>query len=199
MSFSTTLTFDDPAKLPVLLRVRGALQRPDIRKVMGRAIATSMRKNFTSLDRSRRNKLGGQRTHFYGDARRGVQQPELEGGDGVRVTVNHVGIAQRYFGGEIRPIHSQFLTLPAHPAAYGHRAREFALHAIFFRDGTGILVADNEESKSGIGEVYFRLVKSVDQRPDPSVLPAGEELQDAAVAAGDAHMRTLIERGGLSS
>lgn len=189
---------DDRATTP-LLRLNDNIRRPEIRRVMGRAIGKEMRTNFTELDRTRPNKLGGERTHFYGDARRGVQQPELIGGDGVKVTVNQVGIAQRYFGGPIVPRVAKFLTIPVHPEAYGHRAREFALHAIFFRDGTGILVRDTEESKSGIGEVFFRLVKRTYQQPDPSVLPTDEELQQVAVAAGDAHVRTLIARGGLGA
>ncbi|MBI3886155.1 MAG: hypothetical protein HY302_10545 [Opitutae bacterium] len=194
-----TITFDNQA-LPTLLRVRAAVQRPDIRKVMGRGIATRLRKHYTKLDAQRANKQGGTRTHFYAQARRGVQQPELVGGDGVKVVTNHVGIAQRYFGGEIRPKTGKFLTLPVAPAAYGHRAREFNdLHAIYFSDGSGILVRDNTETKSGVGEIYFRLVKSVAQKPDPSVLPTEAELTAAAVAAGDAHMKTLIERGGIGS
>lgn len=196
--FTVTLTTQNLAT-PVLLRLPGVIQRSDIRKVMGRAIATTMRKNFTKLDAQRPNKLGGARTHFYAQARRGVQQPELVAGDGVKVAVNHVGIRQRLEGGRIERADGGPLTIPVHPAAHGHRAREFDLHAIYFQDGSGILVKDNTESKNDIGEVYFRLVKSVDQKPDPSVLPKDEVMQAAALDAGDAHAKTIIEREGLSN
>lgn len=169
---------------PGLQRLGAAVQRPDVRKVMGRAMATTLRKHFSALDGERANKLGGKRTHFYGDARRGVQQPELIGGDGIKVAINQVGIAQRYFGGVIKAKPGSKLTIPVHPEAYGHRAREFGLHAIYFADGDGILVNDHTESKNNIGEVYYRLVASVHQDEDKSVLPTETELQTAAVNAG---------------
>ncbi|MFA5263061.1 MAG: hypothetical protein WC378_04495 [Opitutaceae bacterium] len=195
MALVPVITFDDPRKLPPLLRLSEGVQRPDIRKVMGRAIGGTLRKHFTDLDSARANELGGKRTHFYAAARRAVQQPELVGGDGVKVAINQVGIAQRYFGGDIEAPSRGKLTIPVHPEAYGHRAREFSdLHPIYFEDGSGILVRDHTESKGNIGEVFYRLVKRVHQEKDPDVLPTEEELQDTALQAGEGHMRTLIER-----
>jgi len=195
---TVTTKIDDRAT-PVLLRLNDNIKRPEIRRVMGRAIGKKMRTNFTELDRTRANKLGGARTHLYAQMRRGVQQPELVGGDGVKTTVNHVAAAQRYFGGDIDAQPGHKLTIAVHPEAYGHRAREFALHPIYFRDGTGILVRDNTESPNGIGEIYFRLVSHVHQEGDKTILPTEEEMQSAALQAGDAHMQTLIARGGLGA
>lgn len=191
--FTMTLRVQDSATTPLLrygLRVKG----PEVRKVMGRAMATTLRKHFSKLDRQRPNKLGGTRTHFWGEVRRSVQQPELVGGDGVQVAINHVGIAQQRFGGEIRAKNDGKLTIPVHPAAHGHRAREFDLHPIYFDSGDGILVKDNTESKTGIGEVYYRLVEKVVKKKDPSVLPTDQELQDAAFAAGEEHMQNISDR-----
>ena len=195
MSIAPVISFNDPTKIPALLRLTNGVQRPDVRKVMGRGIANAVRKNFTKLDRERPNKLGGARTHFYGQARRGVQQPELVGGDGVKVTTNHIGIAQRYFGGVIEARPGSKLTIPVHPLAYGKRAREFSdLHAIYFDTGDGVLVRDNTESKNDIGDVYYRLLQRVNQEGDESVLPTEEEMQVAGLDAGEKFMKTLIER-----
>lgn len=194
MSVSIDVKFDDKAT-PPLMRLSQAVQRPDVRKVMGRAIATDLRKKFSEFDSTKANKLGGKRTHFWAQARRGVQQPQLVGGDGVVVAINQVGVAQRYFGGEIRPVVAKFLTIPVNPAAYGHRAREFSdLEPIFFPTGDGILVKKGTEGTKGIGTVYYRLVKSVYQDADPEVIPTDEELQTVAYDAGENYMRTLIER-----
>lgn len=191
--FTMTLRFkgeDAPPRLRIALRDG----RADVRKVMGRAMATKLRKHFSTLDRQRPNKLGGTRTHFWGEVRRSVQQPELVGGDGVKVSIDHVGIAHQYFGGEIRAKNAGKLTIPAHPAAHGHRAREFDLHPIYFENGDGILVKDNTESKTGIGEVYYRLVDKVVKKKDPSVLPTDQDLQDAAFTAGEEHMQNISDR-----
>lgn len=110
MALATVISFDDPRKYPPLLRLSDGVKRPDVRKVMGRALTILLRKHFTKLDRTRKNKLGGRRTHFWGQVRRSVQQPTLIGGDGLRVDINHVGIALQYFGtaglpgGVLRPV-----------------------------------------------------------------------------------------------
>jgi len=197
MSIATVIQFPDVKRFPPLLALTNGVQRPEIRKVMGRAVATLLRRHFTKLDKQRANKLGGKRTHFYGQARRSVQQPELVAGDGVKVAINHVGIAQRFFGGLIRARPGSKLTIPVHPAAYGKRAREFSdLDAIYFDDGDGILARPNAESPNGIGEVYYRLLSEVDQKEDPAVLPTEEEQLEAALGAGEQHVRTLIGRQG---
>ena len=198
MALAPVLDFPDPRKFPPLLRTADGVRRPDVRRVMGRAIVTGLRQYFTKLDRERPNELGGTRTHFYGQVRRSVQQPELYGGDGVLVSINHVGIAQRYFGGEIEAKPGHYLTIPVHPEAYGHRAREFAdLEPIFFDDGRGILARPNADSKNGIGEVYYLLRQRVNQPEDPTVLPPEEgpdSLRTAALNAGEEYIRTLVAR-----
>jgi hypothetical protein len=180
---------------PSFQRLAAAVQRPDVRKVMGRAIVGTLRKHFTRLDAERPNKLGGARTHFYGQVRRSVQQPELAGGDGVKVSINHVGIAQRYFGGEIVPKAAKWLTLPVHPEAYGHRAREFSdLDFVPLEGRRAMLVRSNPESPTNIGEVFFLLVKRVIQRADPTVLPSDEQVTADAVNAGEDYINLLIAR-----
>lgn len=193
------VAFENPRHFPPLLRLSEGVKRPDVRKVMGRAIGNALRRHFTTLDQERPNQLGGRRTHFYGQARRGVQQPELVGGDGVKVEIDKLGIAQRYFGGTIEREDGGLLTIPVNPAAYGHRAREFDLTPIYFGDGSGILVDDtNPESRGGIGEVFYRLVRSVHQDPDPSVLPSDEALSQVALEAGEDYIGILIDRGEVS-
>lgn len=201
MALVPIFAFDDPRRFPPLLRLSDGIKRPGVRKAMGRAIGTTLRKHFTKLDSERPNALGGKRTHFYGQVRRSVQQPELTG-DGVVVAINHVGIAQRYFGGVIKPKTAKYLTIPVNPEAYGHRAREFELTPIFFADGGGVLVDHtNPNAPGGIGEVYYRLATEVDQAPDPTVLPPErddtpeqESMETAAFKAGEDYVRTLVAR-----
>src|SRR4051794_23815233 len=54
--------------------------------------------------------LGADRSGFYADAANKVQAPQIEG-QGVSVSVDHQGLAQRYYGGDI--VGNPFLTIPA--------------------------------------------------------------------------------------
>ncbi len=158
---------------------------PGVKKVVGRAVANRLRQHFFTLNRERPNRLGGRRTNFYSQAARSVQQPEIQT-DGVRVSINHVGLAQRLLGGTLHPVHSTYLTIPARAEAYGKRAREFNdLEILWGRRGPIALVQRNHTrlgrgkkgrpSEQG-GGVFFWLVKSVTQNPDPTVLPSEADL-----------------------
>jgi len=189
------ITFPDPKKLPTFLRLYDGLRRPDVRKVMGRSLVTLLRHHFTEMDKTHPNKLGGQRTHFWGKARRSVQQPELIGGDGVKVAITQQGVAQRYYGGDIEA-KDKPMTIPVHPAAYGHRAREFDDLDYIPSKGKAlaILARPNPASPHGIGEVYYVLTMRVHQDPDPSVLPTDAQMQQTALDAGDKYLNHLILR-----
>ncbi|MBI5771915.1 MAG: hypothetical protein HZA93_29350 [Verrucomicrobia bacterium] len=212
MSLAVTIDLRDEAR-PHFRRVVQNLERGDVRRVMGRAIATTLRKHFTRRDEAG-NRLGGQRTHFWGQVRRSVQQPQLIGGDGVQVAINHVAFAQKVFGGDIAPVDAEWLTVPARSEAHGHRAREFNdLHAVFFSASLGALVQNDQTSLGGRvdgsitptrrkqggeigGLVFYWLVEHVHQEPDPEALPPETELRDAALQAGADYLQTLDERGG---
>ena len=191
------ITFPDPEKLPAIFNLARGLRRPDTLMVMGRAVATLLRKHFTELDKDRPNKLGGERTHFWGKARRSVQQPELVSGDAAKVSITAIGVAQRYYGGDIVPHTAKALTIPVHPSAYGHRAREFDdLEYIPSKSGKSlaILARPNSASAHGIGEVYYVLVRRVHQKADPTVLPTETEIDEAALNAGETYLKNLTDR-----
>jgi hypothetical protein len=127
--------------------------------------------------------------------RKSVQQPELFGGDGIKIAITHVGAAQRYFGGPIEAKNGGKLTIPVHPDAHGERARDFDdLSPIYFEDGTGVLVRKNSDAPGDIGEVFYRLLERVNQKADPTVLPPEKDLQAAAFESGDKYLTTLIAR-----
>jgi hypothetical protein len=210
MSFTVNVEIKDEA-FPALVRLVKNARRPAVRKVMGRAIATAVQDNFRKLDEERANKLGGQRTHFYGTAAKSVQQPELYGGDGIRVTITQIGIAQRYFGGDIVPVDKKWLTIPARAETYGHVATEFNdLHFVYFGAALAALVQNDqtrlsskrvrgsvtEQAPKGEAgsQVFYWLVKHVHQEADLTVLPTDNELQTAAVYAGEEYIQRILER-----
>jgi hypothetical protein len=210
MSLGITIDIPDPATLPSLLAIGRGVQNPELRQAAGRGITNALVDHFDHLESTRPNKLGGKRTHFWAKVAAAVHQPELVGGDGVKVAIDHAGAAQRYFGGTIRPTKKQWLSLPARTEAYGNDARKHKdLHFVLFRRGLAALVQNQQTSlaigrrrKDGSrkishgettgGGIFFWLVKEVHQQPDKTVLPAKTELIRAALEGGEQYIKNLL-------
>ena len=203
ITFSVTETVS-----PRLRMVEDQIKPQRLAMVAGRAIAGKVREHLFTLDRSRANRLGGTRTHFYGQAARSVQQPRPVGGGAV-VSINHVGIRQRLEGGVIRPVRSRWLTIPAVSEAHGKRAREFRNleftitdHGPALVETQASLVKFGKKGAKSLGEVGGRVVywlrKKVKQRPDPSVLPSRSEMQSAAMIATSTFIERATAKGQAS-
>lgn len=184
-------------------------------KLIGRSIQQTLKVHFNRLandsaHHQTADSLGANRTGLYTEAARGTQNPELRS-DGVAISINQRALAQRFFGGTIKPTTGKFLTIPARTEAYGHRAREFDnLVPIIFRGGqSGALVerdatvvrggargagAGRSKGQGIGGGVFFWLVKRVVQRADPSVLPSAEEMIRPALSAASDYIERLWER-----
>lgn len=201
MSFSIRIDVRDRAT-PVVKAVDRALRPALVNPIIGRSATNTIREHLFGLNSTRPNQLGGRRTQFYAQAARSTQF-QVEG-DFVIVSINQVGIAQRFFGGIIRPKNSKYLAIPVHPSAHGKRPREFDLELVFGKGGKPIALATKgRASKRGstrLGEIMFRLVKSVRQQPDPTVLPYSEQIGLRIERDVDSYVDRAIERasGGAS-
>ena len=134
-------------------------------------------------------------TNFWQRAAQTVTSEATD--NGVAINVNQVGVAQRYYGGDIYPRDHLFLTIPARSAAYGRTAGDFSnLTVTYGRNGAFALVeslpgkisagkkgAQAAEADDAGGGALFWLVRSVRQDPDPTVLPNESEIAQAAKAA----------------
>lgn len=193
---------------PWLRQARIALRQDEIRPIAGRAGTNVVRAHLFDLDKTRANSLGGKRTHFYASAARATHFKEVT--DGVEISVSHVGFAQRYFGGVIRPVNSKYLAIPARTEAYGKSPREFDdLEPAFGRRGIiGLAEKRRTAGEGGRGEggrflragttigggIMFWLVDEVDQDADPTVIPTEAELQKDVLIHIDAHIDRLRRR-----
>ncbi len=195
------------------------LSASTIRDVIGRAVQQLIKAHFIDLANDSAHhrsaeSLGAERTGFYEKAATSTQNPVSES-DGVSISINQEGIAQRLFGGDIEPVTAQFLAIPARTESYGKRPREFDnLRFILFPSGAGALVARDAtvvrggkrggRNIAGLagrhkgdalgGEVYFWLVKHVTQRPDPTVLPSDEEMLEAAATAAAQYLDAMFPK-----
>lgn len=190
----------------------GQVSLDQVKQAMGGALRLTLIEHFTKLEgdsihHRSATQLLAERTGFYASAAEGVQTPELEE-DGVSVSINSEGLAQRYFGGTITAgKNSKWLTIPAIAEAYGKRAGSFNnLRFVYFRPDLAALVERpstlvKRDRKgifrpiaSTIGAVFFWLKREVTQAPDPTVLPTDEELIGPAQLAGEEALLRIWDR-----
>lgn len=186
--YGITLDFSRDGASPALAAVRTFLSPSRLNQLVGRSATNVYRQHLFGLNNTRPNALGGQRTNFYAQAARATHF-DVAGDIGVIISINQVGIAQRFFGGTIKPKTAKFLTIPARAEAHGKRAGEFNdLIVLFGKNGpyalaravsTAISVgrrgADGTRRVASRGqqggEIMFWLVKEATQAADPTVLP----------------------------
>lgn len=199
---------------PALRRVGRVLAPAQLNPLVGESATRVYREHLRELERTRPNKLGGKRTHFYGQAR--DETDFTIDADGVTVSIRSIGIRQRFFGGPIKPKAGKFLTIPVHPAAHGHSARDFDLRVIYGRGGQPVALATKttaytrtvkgsdgkrvkQQATRPIGEVYYILTKkTVDQQPDPSVLPMPDVVAGAVISRINQRVDRAIAGGATS-
>jgi hypothetical protein len=190
----------------------GQVSLDQVKEAMGASMRLTLIEHFAKLEgdsihhRSAARLLASP-TGFYADAARGTQLPQIES-DGVSVSINKEGLAQRYFGGPIVASgKSKWLTIPAIALAYGKRAGSFNnLRFVYFRQDLAALVERlstliKRDRKgifrpvaSTIGAVFYWLKREVTQSPDPSVLPTDDEILGPATLAGEQAILRIWER-----
>ncbi len=190
----------------------------DVSLVGARAVANLCRNHLFTVDNEEPNKLGGPRTHFFSAAAKSIEEPELEAG-GAGFTINQVGLAQRWLGGDIEAGRgtssttggpTKYLAIPARAEAYGKAPGEFDdLEFIPLGNRKGMLVEamqsrfiEGKKSKSGArdyhienvgGLVMFWLVPKVHQEADPDVMPTNEDMAEAARYAMDNYLTRILQ------
>lgn len=199
---------------PLLQRLGAAGRSAGLRVAVGRSVQQLVRDHLFALN-TQRHRFG---RGYYAQAARATQSKATP--TGAVVSINQVGIAQRRFGGVIVPRKAKFLTIPADPAAYGKRAREFndlklarlpnprtgrlqwalvrrASTAVSFRrrrtKGGGTNVVAFKGDTLG-GEVMYWLARRVEQKPDPSVLPTDRLIAQTALETIRARLARLARR-----
>lgn len=210
MPIEITFSYRDQAT-PVVVALDQEVASGRIEEVMGRAGTNRVQEHLFRMNAERPNRLGGRRTNFYASASRSTNYESKPGE--VKININQVGIRQRLQGGVIRPVNKKFLTVPAVAEGHGRRASEFNNLRVAYGTG-GRPVALVESAASGVsfgrkkkdgsraviqgealgGRVIFWLVKEVNQKPDPSVLPTNDDIKTVCSDAADRHLLTVRQR-----
>jgi hypothetical protein len=185
LGLSITLTGEG---LTAPARALLALRPEKLGPVVGIAAHDIVTNRLALLSNSRKNQLGGKSTRFYGRALRATTW-KAQGGEVTVSIAGPLGIRQRFYGGTIKPRPGKkYLTIPVAPEAHGRSAGSFGgeLEVIFGQGGRPIGLARKAQGKRKFGVMLYRLVRSVTQRPDPTILPKPAETTR--------HINNAIER-----
>ena len=197
-------------------RARSALDvagQADMASAGARAIKRLLVDHFTDLEAERHREEG---EGFYADAARAVEDPQVTGGSAA-IIIDKIGLAQRLLGGTIKAganissktgLPTKYIAIP-NPGteAVGKTPADFP-NLEFFKTKRGgglkvpgavaslvghLLTGKNKGKSKSVGEivgevVLFWLVPEVDQAPDPTVLPADEEMDETAYEAMDQYL-----------
>ena len=127
------------------------------------------------------NKRGWKSTNFWSRAARATSWTATE--DGVTISINQIGVRQRFYGGTISAVNAKALTIPIASQAYGKTAADFP-GAFLIRTPKGAYIVQYAGGNTTKGrfkkqaatlEFLFVLKKSVTQKEDRSVIPSMEQ------------------------
>lgn len=169
-----------------------------LRAIVGPALTRHVQ---THLLGNGKNKRGWPSTGFWSRAARSTTWWSNAANANVIVSINQIGVRQRYYGGVIRPVKAQALAIPISPVSYGHLPSDFPdLFLVQTKKGAFLCQRGTEISaKSGkivgrkkIGgnnsrrlkaelNFLFKLQKSVTQTGDKSIVPSADELMEVAL------------------
>lgn len=200
--------------------VRG-MEQQDYAEAIGEAGVMALNRHLSDKEQdpashATAQRLGAQPQGIYADMARSLSHERTT--TGVTLTIHHRAAAQRYFGGTIEPGPGKsYLTIPAIAEAYGVRAGDAptALDvmlrydsnlgrvrpvALVDRPRTDVRMGRRRRDGSrGVrrgrqhegGRVWYWLVESVTQDPDPTVLPSMHELAGVVTDAITGWMESL--------
>jgi hypothetical protein len=169
--------------------VEGVRHRRPLNAALGKRGEVELREHF--LDRNQEpNKSGFPKQDFWSRIRKSTALSQVDE-SGATVSISDPALAQKIYGGEIRPREGKYLTLAAIAVAAGKSPRVFSnlellirwkdgkrrAVALYLPDPVGTAAGKGKGSSSGT--VFYWLVLSVTQKRDPRALPDRAEFQKA--------------------
>jgi hypothetical protein len=192
------IIINDKDTIKQLGQIAHQLENPDaLLKVLGRRGANELKDHFRRRNLTP-NKLGGRRTNFWRQVADSVNSPVPEGRSRIRISITHPAFAQKVFGGTITPKRANALTIPVAPEAHGRTVAVFQQETgiqlfLLRKKGGGLsnLLAGLIAAKQV--KVFYVLVKSVDQAPDPDALPDRQKFNLAILETADEMLQRQIK------
>lgn len=194
----TVIDFQDRAT-PELQRQMAALAPEKLGKVIGPKLRETFRDH---LKRNPRNKKGWPSTGFWEDAARSVTW--TSDANSVTISINKLGVRQRYYGGVISAVKAKFLTIPISAQAYGKTVADFPgsflittpKGAYIVQYSGGNTAKGRFKKQNATLEFLFKLKRSVSQEENRSIIPDATVLAAVAIAQMEEHFRKVKTGGG---
>jgi len=162
------------------------------------------------------NERGWPTTNFWARAAKSTSWAPVP--EGALISINQIGVRQRWLGGRIEPVNAKALAIPISPVSYGHVPADFPglfllrtkKGAYLVQHGAGIGAASKTarlRQRRGMGghamsradaslNFLFKLSAGVNQAGDPRVMPSRDGLAYEAKTALLAAVRTTGGRNG---
>jgi hypothetical protein len=172
-------------KLRAMLAQLAPAQRQAMLNRLGKALENQLKAHFVTRD-AEGNKQGFPSQHFWSREVRNKTALREVTPDRATVGIDSAPFRQKVFGGVIRPgPGKKFLALPTRAEAYGVLPRANTIPGLFAVrvKSTGKAYLATRDGKAL--RVYWRLVTSVNQAPDPKALPPRAQLQAALDAIAE--------------
>lgn len=174
---------------PALLALLDRLQPANVAKEVGEACLVLTQKHLLA---NGRNKRGWPSTNFWSRAAKATSWAVV--GNGALISINQIGVRQRYYGGPIRPVNKKALTIPIASQAYGKTVKDFPgafllktkkgwyivrYGGAVSKTGRGVnfgsrkttLGGKRQKAKSATLEFLFKLSFGVNQQEDRTIIP----------------------------
>ncbi len=195
MAIEIKIDINDAASPSLEAIVRNCRDRRALHGALGGWGERTMRDYFSRRE-NQPNRTGWPKQHFWDQIRSATALAQVDQ-EGATITVNDPRLAQKVYGGTIKPgAGRKYLALPAIAEAYGRSPRSLTnlQPVIRFINGERRAVALAErraseikygrvrkdgtrkitQTASRIGGIWYWLVKSVTQEKDPLALPDAE-------------------------
>jgi hypothetical protein len=193
---SLTINVQKDTATPTMNRLRASLSPRRLAAAIGPACARLTQQHLRGLGT---NKRGWPTTNFWARAAKATSWQTTQ--EGTVVSINQIGVRQRFYGGAIAPVKKSMLAIPISPVSYGHVPADFQ-NLFVLRTPKGVYLvqggvtgggtkAAQGQVKRGMGgnakhrknaalNFLFKLSPSVLQGPDPGVLPDVDQFRSVA-------------------
>jgi hypothetical protein len=199
MSVYTSIKVSRDTATPALNELLQKATVKELRAAVGPVVLATVQDHLAA---NGRNKRGWPSSSFWGSAAKSTSWNAQAAQDStIIITINKIGVRQRYHGGNIAPVKAKALAIPISPASYGKKPSDFP-GMILIRPKKGAYLCGREQEMTGVRkdgkrtkrgqgskisrerlQFLFKLVGGVYQAPDPSVLPSVGELTQVAKSA----------------
>ncbi len=189
--FTPTFQIRDLAspKVKAILASLTPAQRRAMLGRLGKELEKQLKAHFATRE-GEPNKTGWPKQHFWNREVRAKTALREYTADRATVGIDSAPFRQKVRGGTIRPGPGrQFLAIPTRAEAYGVLPRANTIPGLFFaKCGGRFYLAAKDGSAL---RVYWRLVRSVHQDPDPRALPPIADLQKAIEAKANEEVQRI--------